>query len=70
MVLAARPFPTLPPLDANGATAYIQDLSAGTGQDRLGGTVATRVPGYAGTAAMAAFIARRPPARPAAEELT
>src|SRR6266702_3498765 len=44
MVLDARAFRALPPLDANGTTAYIQDSSARSGQDRRGGTVAGAFP--------------------------
>src|SRR6266536_3166503 len=44
MVLDARRFRALPPLDANGTTTYIQDSSARSGQDRRGGTVAGAFP--------------------------
>jgi hypothetical protein len=77
MVLDARRFRALPPLDANGTTTYIQDSSARSGQDRRGGTVAGAFPDtpellpgklVTGLAerAWATFSARRP----AAEELS
>jgi DNA-binding MarR family transcriptional regulator len=44
MILDARAFRALPPLDANGTTAYIQGSSARSGQDRRGGTVAGAFP--------------------------
>jgi DNA-binding MarR family transcriptional regulator len=44
MVPPACPFRALPPLDANGTSAYIHDSSPRTGQDPRGGTVAGAFP--------------------------
>jgi hypothetical protein len=76
MVLDARRFPALPPLDANGTTTYIQDSSARSGQDRRGGTVAGAfpdtpelLPGKLVTS-LAKLGRPRPTRRPAGEELS